>query len=167
MTSIDKCVRKANNLSISLLSEYMLTTDGCNGDDPFKFPLPLTLHMTKKSITMLPSAILFAIVFGYYGYTFIQDPSWAVVIGGLIQTATFLGWGAIQFLTEYLYTTDTYRKGVVRKIDILSKFYEEATRNEGKFVVPEEIIITKKENIDVIKGEEQNGESAISEQNES
>ena len=163
--AIDKCVRKANNISISQLSEYMLTTDGANGDDPFKFPLPLTQHLTKKSISMLPSAILFAVVFGYYGYTFIEDPSWATVIGGLIQTATFLGWGAIQFLSEYLYTTDTYRKGIVRKIDILSKFYEEAEHNGGNFVIPEEIIITKQK--EIAKGETNGNEQTVIEQVES
>lgn len=142
---IMRCVRKANNVTFTELSQNVLSTDGGNGDNPFSFPVPFGKHMARKGARSLFTAFLFAVVFGYYGYSIITNPSWANVIGGLIQVGAFLCSGTIQFMIEYFYATDTYRKGIVRKIDLLEQFYREAEQNGGKFDVPVEIISSKKE----------------------
>lgn len=142
---IMKYVRKANNVTFVELSQNVLSTDGGNGDNPYSFPMPLSKHMARKGVRSFITAFLFAIVFGYYGYSIVQNPSWENIIGGLIQIGTFICSGTIQFMAEYLYTTDIYRKGIVRKIDLLEQFYREAETNGGKFIVPQEIIITNKE----------------------
>lgn len=141
--AILRCVRKANNVHFTELTQHALTTDGGSVENPFRFPEPLSKHMSKKAVMSLPISLLFAVVFGYYGYRIVDNPSWATVIGGLIQIGSFLAVGSLQFLREYLYSTDTYRKGIVRKIDILERFRAEALENKEHnrdFVVPVEII---------------------------
>lgn len=141
--AILRCVRKANNVHFAELTQHALTTDGGRNNNPFKFPEPIAKHISKKAILSLPISFLFAIVFGYYGYRLVDNPTWATVIGGLIQIGSFLSVGTLSFLKEYLYSTDTYRKGTVRKIDILERFYAEA-QADNTFVVPVEIIKTEK-----------------------
>lgn len=155
--AILRCVRKANNVHFAELTQHSLTTDGGRNNNPYKFPEPLAKHISKKAILSLPISILFAVVFGYYGYRLVDNPTWATVIGGLIQIGSFLAVGTLQFLKEYLYSTDTYRKGTVRKIDILERFYAEASTGK-EFVVPTEIIKTDKSTAIVVKEEIIEGE---------
>lgn len=157
--AILRCVRKANNVHFAELTQHSLTTDGGRNNNPYKFPEPLAKHISKKAVLSLPISILFAIVFGYYGYRLVDNPTWATVIGGLIQIGSFLAVGTLQFLKEYLYSTDTYRKGTVRKIDILERFYAEASTGKD-FVVPVEIVKTDKSAAaaakeEIIEGEQQ------------
>lgn len=155
--AILRCVRKANNVHFAELTQHSLTTDGGRNNNPYKFPEPLAKHISKKAILSLPISILFAVVFGYYGYRLVDNPTWATVIGGLIQIGSFLAVGTLQFLKEYLYSTDTYRKGTVRKIDILERFYAEASTGK-EFVVPIEIVKTDKSTATVAKEEIIEGE---------
>lgn len=155
--AILRCVRKANNVHFAELTQHSLTTDGGRNNNPYKFPEPLAKHISKKAILSLPISILFAIVFGYYGYRLVDNPTWATVIGGLIQIGSFLAVGTLQFLKEYLYSTDTYRKGTVRKIDILERFYAEASTGK-EFIVPVEIVKTDKSTATVVKEEIIEGE---------
>lgn len=155
--AILRCVRKANNVHFAELTQHSLTTDGGRNNNPYKFPEPLAKHISKKAVLSLPISILFAIVFGYYGYRLVDNPTWATVIGGLIQIGSFLAVGTLQFLKEYLYSTDTYRKGTVRKIDILERFYAEASTGK-EFVVPVEIVKTVKSTAVVAKEETIEGE---------
>lgn len=155
--AILRCVRKANNVHFAELTQHSLTTDGGRNNNPYKFPEPLAKHISKKAVLSLPISILFAVVFGYYGYRLVDNPTWATVIGGLIQIGSFLAVGTLQFLKEYLYSTDTYRKGTVRKIDILERFYAEASTGK-EFVVPTEIIKTDKSIATVAKEEIIEGE---------
>lgn len=157
--AILRCVRKANNVHFAELTQHSLTTDGGRNNNPYKFPEPLAKHISKKAVLSLPISILFAVVFGYYGYRLVDNPTWATVIGGLIQIGSFLAVGTLQFLKEYLYSTDTYRKGTVRKIDILERFYAEASTGK-EFVVPIEIVKTDKSTAvaakeEIIEGEQQ------------
>ena len=155
--AILRCVRKANNVHFAELTQHSLTTDGGRNNNPYKFPEPLAKHISKKAVLSLPISILFAVVFGYYGYRLVDNPTWATVIGGLIQIGSFLAVGTLQFLKEYLYSTDTYRKGTVRKIDILERFYAEASTGK-EFVVPVEIVKTNKSTATVAKEEIIEGE---------
>lgn len=154
--NIMRQVRKANNVTFMELSQNVLSTDGANGENPFSFPIPIGRHMARRGASSLVTALVFAIVFGYYGYNIVSNPSWANVIGGLIQIGTFLCTGTIQFMREYLYITDTYRKGIVRKIDLLEQFYREAEANGGSFIAPCEIISTTKN-----KENERNGKQEV------
>lgn len=135
------CIKKANDISLSELTEENLTTDGGDGDDPYKFSTPLGKWIARKSSTSLPMSLIFAVVLGYYGYEFIKKPSIATVIGGLIQVCIFLMYGAWEFLVSYIHTIDTYRKSIVRKINLLNEFIVLAEKQNGaKFVPPVEII---------------------------
>lgn len=137
-----KCVRKANNVHFDELTAQKLTTDGGREENPFRFAEPLTKRMGKKAVSSLPMAIVFAVVFGYYGYQMIENPSWATIIGGLIQVGSYLIVGTLQFIKELLYVTDTYRKSIVRKIDIIDRFVAEAKENlqkDKQFEIPVEI----------------------------
>lgn len=138
---IYKCIKQANDISLSELTEDSLTTDGGNSDDPYKFSTPLGKWIARRSSASLPVSMAFAVVLGYYGYEFIKDPSIATVIGGLVQVCIFLMYGAWQFLVSYIHTIDTYRKSVVQKINILNEFVVLAEKQNGvKFVPPVEII---------------------------
>lgn len=143
------CIKKANDISLSELTEESLTTDGVNSDDPYKFSTPLGKWIARRSSASLPMSMAFAVVLGYYGYEFIKDPSIATVIGGLIQVCIFLTFGAWQFLVSYIHTIDTYRKSVVQKINILNEFIvlaaDRSKSGKGnKFVPPVEIIKIEK-----------------------
>lgn len=145
---IYKCIKKANDISLSELTEDSLTTDGGNSDDPYKFSTPLGKWIARRSSASLPVSMAFAVVLGYYGYEFIKDPSIATVIGGLIQVCIFLMYGAWQFLVSYIHTIDTYRKSVVQKINILNEFVVLAGKQNGaKFEAPVEIIKVEKKMI--------------------
>ncbi len=159
--AILRCVRRANNVHFVELTQHSLTTDGGNNDNPFKFPESMSKHMSKKALLSLPIAFAFAVVFGYYGYRVIDNPSWATVIGGLIQIGSLCAVGTLQLIKEFLYTTDTYRKGIVRKIDVLERFFAEASelKKENKaFYVPEEIIKIKQTQNEVDYGKEKSNQ---------
>ncbi len=142
---IFQCIKKANNLTLSDLTEEKLTTDGVNSDDPYKFAMPLGRWVARKGALSLPFSIVCAVVLGYYGFSLIKDPSIATVIGALIQVGIYLAFGAWQFIVSYIHTTDTYRKSVTQKINILNEFIVLAADRQGvKFAPPVEIIKIEK-----------------------
>ena len=141
---IMRCVRKANNVSFAELTQYELTTDGGNRNNPFKFAVNPGIHMTKRAPGLLPTSIMISVLFGYFAFRLISNPNAATIIAAIVQTGTFILTGALQFMKEYLYTMDRYRKGIVRKIDILNQFKKEAEMQNGEeFAIPEEIIRKK------------------------
>lgn len=141
---IMRCVRKANKVSFVELTPYELTTDGGDRNNPYKFATNPGIHMSKRAPLMLPFSILVAVLFGYFAFKLITDPNWATIIAAIVQTGTFILMGGLQFLKEYLYTVDRFRKTILRKIDILNTFKQEAEANGGQqFAIPEEIIHSK------------------------
>jgi len=142
---IYKCIKKANDISLSELTEESLTTDNVNSKDPYKFSSPLGRWIARRRIASLPFSIAIALVLGYYGYEFIKNPSLEAVIGGLIQVSIFLCFGVWQFLVSYIHTIDTYRKSIAYKINIINEFIVLAADRHGvKFVPPVEIIKIEK-----------------------
>lgn len=141
---IMRCVRKANNVTFTELTQYELTTDGGNKNNPFKFAVNPGIHMTKRSPGLLPASLLVSVLIGYFGFRLIKDPNAATIIAAIVQTGTFVLTGAVQFMKEYLYTMDRYRKSIIRKIDILNQFKQEAEKQNGEpFAIPQEIIHKK------------------------
>lgn len=142
---IYKCIKKANDISLSELTEESLTTDNVNSKDPYKFSSPLGRWIARRRIASLPFSIAIALVLGYYGYEFIKNPSIEAIIGGLIQVSIFLCFGVWQFLVSYIHTIDTYRKSIAYKINIINEFIVLAgERNGAKFEAPVEIIKVEK-----------------------
>lgn len=137
--SIMRCVSKANNIRLTELSQHELTTDSTNIKDPFRFPDTMPKRMAKRGLSMLGISLALAIPLGYLVIKPGLQSSWEDVIGGLIQICIYIGFGLMQFFKEYFFMIDTYRKGTIRKIDLLNQFYEEAKQGV-KFVVPAEII---------------------------
>lgn len=145
--SILKCVAKANKIKITELSSDTLTSDGGDSTDPYNFGPTIKQYTAKSTASKLGTAVMFAVVFGYLGVSMVDDFSWATLVWAIFQMLAFVVSGVWSFLTSYIHIIDSYRKGIVRKINILKEFETLVKDNGGRFVIPDEIIKTNKEAI--------------------
>lgn len=124
-----RALRRANKLKLSQLSASVLTGEGGRGNDPFDFGESVpeyTRHVNTKDIM---SKILIALVFGYFGVQMIDNFSVAELIWRALQVALLLAMGVSKLYRAYLFMTDTYRSGIVRKINYLQMFENWALAN--------------------------------------
>ncbi len=127
-----RALKKAASLKLSRLSSSVLTGEGGRGDDPFDFGEGVSDYIRHANIKDAVSKLLIAGVFGYFGVQLIESFSVAELVWRALQVALLLAMGVTKLYRSYLFVTDTYRSGVVRKINYLQMF-----ENWARTAVPE------------------------------
>ena len=117
-----KGYHKAVNLKLAALSGGELTSEGGKQDDPYFMGRTKAQYRTQASIRDSISKLGTALIFGYYGVTFIENFNYARLIWTTLQVALFLAMGVITMFKAYNFVVDEFRGRIVKKIDNLQKF---------------------------------------------
>lgn len=118
-----RAIKKAMNIKVHyindaiLLSDYQLSLD-VGKDLAVNKNKYLRESNSKTFIIMIASALLF----GYFSIDPNKGFDYRGMIWSLIQVATYLGIGSMQFFNGYNFIVDTYRTAVIRKTNYLENF---------------------------------------------
>ena len=135
---ISKCIKRAWAVKITPLTSASLASDSAKSGDPFYFGQTIKAYSAKTAGTKLGFALSTMVIFGVLKAG-IGTFDLAKLIWSIIQMLTFIVSGLWSLSKAYMWVTDTYRKGLVRKIDYLEEF-ETACKTGKKFIIPSEII---------------------------
>ena len=117
-----RAIYKAQHLKIKPLTPSSLTAFGEKSENPFDFGKSKSQYSSSHSVLDVLSRLAMAIIFGYFGVTLLSDINVSSIIWSLLQIIMYLSSGIIQMYTSQMWVLDTYRAGIIRKIDQLEKF---------------------------------------------
>ena len=113
---------KALRTRITPLSTSSLTCDGEKIDDPFDFGMTPAQYQRRTNLTDVLFKFLMAAVFGYFGVDMVDDFDVAALAWRALYVALLLALGAGKHMKAYLFVTDTYRGGIIKKINYLQAY---------------------------------------------
>ena len=114
--------RAAVRVKLTPLSTASLTGDGERQGNPFDFGETPEQYQRRTNISDAVSKIVMSVVFGYFGVTMISDFDFAELAWRALYVAILFAFGISKLLQSYLFMVDTYRGGVVKKINHLQAF---------------------------------------------
>ena len=114
-----KAWRAAVKVKMTPLSTASLTGDGERTGDPFAFGETPEQYQRRTNLTDIGSKIVMALVFGYYGVDMIANFRFEELAWRAMYVAVLLALGISKLLRSYLFMVDTYRGGIVKKINYL------------------------------------------------
>jgi F0F1-type ATP synthase assembly protein I len=117
-----RAYNKAVNVKIKLLSPATLTSDDAKENDPFNFGKSKKEYSTQRNLSDMISRILMAIIFGYFGVSFVSEVNPALLIWNTMQIIMYITSGIIQMYSSFAYIVDEHRQSVIKRIDYLQKF---------------------------------------------
>ncbi|MBE6691095.1 MAG: hypothetical protein E7590_07445 [Ruminococcaceae bacterium] len=117
-----KAWRAALRVKLTPLSTASLTGDGERQGDPFNFGENPEQYQRRTNLTDVGSKIVMAVVFGYFGVDMIADFHFEELAWRALYVAILLAFGIAKLLRSYLFMVDTYRGGIVKKINYLQSF---------------------------------------------
>ncbi len=120
---------KAVNIKIKLLTPSTLTSEGVKENDPFDFGKTKKEYSSQKNMSDLVSRVLMALIFGYFGVSFVSEVNPAVLIWNTLQIVMYITSGIIQMYSSFMWIVDEHRASLIKKIDYLQKFKIYATTN--------------------------------------
>lgn len=135
-----KVYRKALRARITRLSTAALTCDGERVEDPFDFGETPAQYQRRTNLTDAISKVLMAVVFGYFGVAMVEDFDVASLVWRALYVALLLALGVAKMMSAYLFVVDTYRGGIIKKINHLQAYkncahqYTRRVREESRNV---------------------------------
>jgi hypothetical protein len=114
--------KRALNTKIKLLTPSALTSEGAKENDPFDFGKSKKEYSTQRNLSDMISRILMAIIFGYFGVSFVSEVNPALLIWNTMQIIMYITSGIIQMYSSFAYIVDEHRQSVIKRIDYLQKF---------------------------------------------
>ncbi len=117
-----KAYRKALKARITLLSTSSLTCDGESAEDPYNFGETPAQYQRRTNLTDAFSKLLTAAVFGYFGVDMVENFDAGALVWRALYVALLLALGVSKMLSAYLFVTDTYRGGIIKKINHLQAY---------------------------------------------
>lgn len=114
--------QRAAYVKIKPLTPASLTSEGTRENDPFNFGKSKKEYSTKKNVGDALSRILMAIIFGYFGVTFVSEINPAALIWNTLQIVMYITSGVMQMYSSYSFIVDEHRLSIIKKIDYLQKF---------------------------------------------
>ena len=113
---------KATSVKIKALTPQVLTSEGTKENDPFNFGKSKKEFYSRKNAGDLCSRILMAVIFGYFGVSFVSEVNFAALIWNALQIVMYITSGVMQMYSSYNFIVDDYRASLIKKIDYLQKF---------------------------------------------
>jgi hypothetical protein len=117
-----KAYFKAVNIKIKLLTPSTLTSSSIKENDPFDFGKTKKEYRNGKNMSDMVTRVAMAIIFGYFGVTFVSEVNFATLIWNILQIVMYITSGIIQMYASYSFIVDDFRLNTIKKIDYLQKF---------------------------------------------
>lgn len=133
-----KAYRKALRFAVTPLSSAVLTGNGQNGKDPYRFGHTKAGFVAKGAAQTVFSKIAVAVLSGYYGIELIQNFSFGNLVWKALQIALIAAMAVVEMYRAHYFITDEYRGETVKKIDLLQMFDNEWQTVAGITKEPEE-----------------------------
>lgn len=125
-----KAYYKAVNVKIKLLTPSALTSSCINENNPFDFGKTKKEYASQRSLSDMITRVIMAIIFGYFGVSFVSEVNFATLIWNIMQIVMYVTSGIIQMYASYSWIVDEYRLNVIKKIDYLQKFKKFAENHQ-------------------------------------
>ncbi len=124
-----KAYYKAVNVKIKLLTPSTLTSSNIKENDPFDFGKTKKEYSSQRNLSDMVTRVLMAIIFGYFGVSFVSEVNFATLIWNILQIVMYVTSGIIQMYASYSWIVDEYRLNIIKKIDYLQKFKKFAEKD--------------------------------------
>lgn len=113
--------RKASKVKIKFIDKQFLL---CDADDERGngFGRNKREYMGATDASDVFSKLVIAVIIGMYSVEMIKGVTIASVIWECFQVLLFVGFGAVKYLTSYMYVNDEYRTLLIQKTNILYEF---------------------------------------------
>lgn len=123
-----KCWERAKKVKVQHLTPDNLLSETDERYEKGKKELTIAEYEKMQNAKDSATKIIFALIFGYFGVTFmgnIENIMW-----GIIQIGTWLLLAMMRYIKNYSYITDVYKSKIHRKINYLIEF-NSLVRKEG------------------------------------
>lgn len=105
---------------------HLLTPDNLLSETDTRFEkgekeYTISEYERSKNFKDASTKVIFAIVFGYFGYSGLTG-DWAGVLWGALQVAIWMILGLMSYIQNYTFIKDTYRQKIIRKTAYLTEF---------------------------------------------
>lgn len=127
-----RAYRRALKFTVTPLSSSVLTGNGQNGKDPYRFNHTKAGFVARGTAQNMISKIAVAVLSGYYGIELIQNFSFANLIWKALQIAFIAAMAVVEMYRAHYFITDEYRGETVKKIDLLQMFDNECSPRAGE-----------------------------------
>ena len=121
-----RALNKALALKITLLTPASLSVDGSKESDPFDFGKTEGQYLAKRGGTDVLSKVAFGLVFGYYAIRLTEGAGLDDVLWASFQIAIYLILGTAQMVQAYMFVKTEIFGRIMRKTDLLQKFFRYA-----------------------------------------
>lgn len=115
-----KCWIKAQKVRIQYLTADNLLSETDDRYERGKKELTLNEYERSQNRSDLISKVAFALIFGYFGVTFVGN--YENIMWGAIQIGAWLLMAISRYIQNYSYVTDVYKSKIHRKINFLIEF---------------------------------------------
>ena len=127
-----KAYRRALKFTVTPLSSSMLTGNGQNGKDPYRFNHTKASFVARGAAQSMVSKIAVAVLSGYYGIELIQNFSFANLVWKALQIAFIAAMAVVEMYRAHYFITDECRGETIKKIDLLQMFDNECSHLVGE-----------------------------------
>ena len=115
-------VKRAHKAKVTPLSTSSLTCDGERAEDPFDFGETPAQYQRRTNLTDALSKVLTAAVFGYFGMDMVKDFDMGALAWRALYVVLLLALGVGKMISAYMFVNDTYRGGIIKKINHLQSY---------------------------------------------
>ena len=130
----ERAYQNAICVKIKPLTPDSLTSEGSDDSDPFNFGKTKGEYRRSRGVKDAVSRVLMAVIFGYFGVTFVSEVNPATLIWNTLQIIMYVTSGVMQMYSSFSFIVDEHRLSMIKKIDYLEKFNvwaEKKTPREG------------------------------------
>lgn len=118
-----KAVLKAQRLELTPLATSSLTSERAEINDKYNFKGDEREYAEKRNKHQSITKLACAVVFGYYVLRFSGGSIWQDLLWPAFQVVLYLTLGAIEMLDAYMFMRTDKCGSILRKIDVIDKFY--------------------------------------------
>ncbi|MBQ3063992.1 MAG: hypothetical protein IJC99_04240 [Clostridia bacterium] len=128
----EKAMRKATRLRLTTLSAASLTSEVGRDGDPFYFGESVEKYQARTNLKDALSKLVIAVGFGYFSVDMVLSMDVGALLWRALYVVLLLALGVSKLLRSYLFITDTYRGGIVKRINHLQSFKNWAEQTPEK-----------------------------------
>ena len=127
-----RAMRKATRLKLTPLSAASLTSEVGRDGDPFYFGESVEKYQARTNLKDAASKLIIAVGFGYFSVDMVLSMDVGALLWRALYVVLLLALGVSKLLRSYLFITDTYRGGIVKRINHLQAFKNWAEQTPEK-----------------------------------
>lgn len=130
----EKALKKATRLKLTPLSAASLTSEVGREGDPYYFGESVEHYQARTNAKDALSKLVIAAGLGYFSVDMMLSADVAALLWRGLYVVLLLALGVSKLLRSYLFITDTYRGGIIKRINHLQSFknWAEQTPEGGK-----------------------------------